>query len=251
MLALAGDQCAICHVRLKVSDDDETAPDEPARHEISIAEAAHIIPVSPQGERGAEPRPTDINDIANLVALCPNCHTMVDKRGSGGRRWPVDKLRRVKTEHEAWIAFDNRVRAQRVATPDRDRRWQAPPQIGPGDRVTVDGQSFWLAPSHRANRVDGTFRTRQSGDGSATCCTAYGYAEAGAARHVWLRRVTVQPPSLDGDQWRVQLIAEASLLTGTLPALPGLPKVVAVEVAGGSDGAHRAARSAHRAGSVR
>jgi HNH endonuclease len=230
LLARAGDQCAICHLRLKVSDDDGPADGEPTKHEISIAEAAHIIPVSPQGERGAEPRPVDINDIANLVALCPNCHTMVDKPRSGGLRWPMDKLRRVKTEHEAWIAFDKRVQAQRAADPDRGRCWQAPQQVRPGDRVTVDGQSFWLAPPHKADRIDATFRTCQSGDGSATCYTAYGYAEAGAARHVWLRRVTVQPPSPDGDQWRVQLIAEASLLTGVLPRLFGLPKVIAVEV---------------------
>ena len=197
-----------------------------------IAEIAHIIPVSDKGERGDEPRPADINDIGNLLPLCPTCHTMADEPGRGGRRWPPEKMRRLKREHEAWVYFERR------RPPDRQASGKAPvgatpaeiTEVKPGDPITVAGRTYWIVSDPRTNRVDGMFIGQKSPDGDATLCAAYGYAETGEAGHVWLRRVNARSGSLIGDRWRAELAEEAALLTGRLPVLPGLPRVLAVEV---------------------
>ena len=55
---------------------------------------------------------------------------------------------------------------------------------------------------------------------------SYAYAETGAARHAWLRRIDALDGSTAGGRWRGELADEASLLAVTLPQLPGLPRVL-------------------------
>ncbi len=221
LLDLANEQCAICHRPLLV--DEETEGEEPY-----IGQMAHIIPVSPRGERGDDPGPANINEISNLLPLCRNCHAMTDQPSHGRRRWPTEKLRRVKREHEAWVALERCRPPGGTAAPARDI--PKPAAFKPGEPVTVSGQTYWIVPEPRPERVDGMLFSRTSPEGDATWCAAYGYAAAGAAGHVWLRRVRARRGSPAGDRWRAGLAGEAALLTGRLPPLPGLPEVLAIEV---------------------
>ncbi|MGI8757313.1 MAG: HNH endonuclease [Acidimicrobiales bacterium] len=55
-------------------------PDSPRGRSILIAERAHIVAHSPAGPRGGAARSeSPVDDPANLVLLCPTCHTKVDK----------------------------------------------------------------------------------------------------------------------------------------------------------------------------
>lgn len=52
-------------------------------HELTLtdgnfAEMAHIVAFKEDGPRGNEARPADINDVSNLLLLCPECHKLVD-----------------------------------------------------------------------------------------------------------------------------------------------------------------------------
>jgi hypothetical protein len=73
------------------------------RHHLTHAEEnfsqmAHIVAFKPDGPRGkASPRPKDINEIDNLMLLCPECHHLVDTRPL---EYPCEVLRKYKTVHE-------------------------------------------------------------------------------------------------------------------------------------------------------
>lgn len=64
----------------------------------TFAELAHIIAFSKDGPRGrAARRPSNINDISNLMLLCPPCHKLVDDRED---LFPIRVLREYKRLHE-------------------------------------------------------------------------------------------------------------------------------------------------------
>ena len=67
-----------------------------------LAEQAHMVARSDGGPRG-EPDTSEAEreDATNYILLCPNCHTHVDKNHTD---WPVERLRKLKAEHEAWVA---------------------------------------------------------------------------------------------------------------------------------------------------
>jgi HNH endonuclease len=220
LVYLAGGQCAICHRMLREFD-------EVSEKEKYIADTAHIYPVSDRGERGDPARrPANVDDISNLVLLCPYCHRFVDWQGVGGRRWPLDKLRKQKREHEAWWAF------QRARPPEEASKGRTEPALTglePGTAVTAGGQSYRLPWELRPERVNGTFAEEWSPEGDAIRSQSYAYAETGEASHAWLRRVVTRNRSTVGSTWRRELVDEASLLTGELPRLPGLPDVLSAE----------------------
>lgn len=65
--------CLLCNARLFADALDGS-------RSISIAERAHIVAHSPAGPRGKESAPNgDRDGAANIVLLCPSCHTLVDK----------------------------------------------------------------------------------------------------------------------------------------------------------------------------
>ncbi len=65
-------------------------PTSPGGRSIQVAERAHIIPHSPEGPRGDAARENvAVDDPANLVLLCPTCHTKVDKAAD---EYPVTAL---------------------------------------------------------------------------------------------------------------------------------------------------------------
>jgi hypothetical protein len=86
---------------------------------ISIAERAHIVAHSASGPRGDSSVPSDyLSDPANIVLLCPTCHTTVDKAPDA---YPPSLLLAKKATRAAAVArvggvpiFDTREQARRA-----------------------------------------------------------------------------------------------------------------------------------------
>jgi len=149
LLRLAGYQCAICRRKLRKSDKVGGSTKD-------IADAAHIDPHSDLGERGDPAhRPSLVDDISNLIMLCPNCHRLVDWQGVGGRLFSVDKLRTIRREHEAWVAFKESRKNACLEFVAADRPALA--SVERGQSVSVQGQTYRLPWDERSDRVDTTF----------------------------------------------------------------------------------------------
>ena len=61
-----------------------------------LGEVAHIIPASPKGPRSDAKQTPGVsevltNDPANLMLLCPNCHTSIDKTPDGHPHYSTKK----------------------------------------------------------------------------------------------------------------------------------------------------------------
>jgi len=79
----------------------------------NFAEQAHIYAFSADGPRGhVSGRPDDINDLANLILLCPECHHLVDAVRPND--YSVEALKRFKRDHE------NRIFSLTELSADRD-----------------------------------------------------------------------------------------------------------------------------------
>jgi hypothetical protein len=58
--------------------------DDPSGRDVHFAEAAHIIAASEDGPRGVTTAsPEELRAWSNLLLLCANCHTLVDKSEAG------------------------------------------------------------------------------------------------------------------------------------------------------------------------
>ncbi|MGB4107843.1 MAG: SAVED domain-containing protein [Alphaproteobacteria bacterium] len=67
----------------------------------NFAQAAHVVAFKDNGPRGNDPdRPENINDISNLMLLCPGCHKLIDDDPADH---PRSKLEAYKEEHEKRI----------------------------------------------------------------------------------------------------------------------------------------------------
>lgn len=67
----------------------------------NFAQAAHIVAFKPKGPRGDVPdRPEDINNVTNLMLLCPYCHKLIDDHPEDHSR---EKLEEMKQAHEMRI----------------------------------------------------------------------------------------------------------------------------------------------------
>lgn len=93
--ALSGGCCAICRTTLVVPREVELDD-----HSV-IGEMAHIYPQSPGGPRGNVPFTGNRDHHSNLVLLCGNHHKVVDDQENG---WPVERMKKLKADHEAWVA---------------------------------------------------------------------------------------------------------------------------------------------------
>jgi len=69
---------------------------------VNLADVAHVVAFKSEGPRGAEDRPEDIHDIANLMLLCLRCHKLIDD-SVAGERFTVATLRQFKSDHEERI----------------------------------------------------------------------------------------------------------------------------------------------------
>jgi hypothetical protein len=71
--------------------------------EGNFAEMAHIVAFQPDGPRGnSAPRPEDINEVSNLMLLCPECHKLID---GTPEKFSVRTLRGYKEQHESHIHY--------------------------------------------------------------------------------------------------------------------------------------------------
>lgn len=80
-----------------------------------VGEKAHILAFSTRGPRGTAGLPNDaVNAIENLMLLCPICHVTIDRR-DGPTRYSVERLRAMKSAHEARIDAACNVSADRAS----------------------------------------------------------------------------------------------------------------------------------------
>lgn len=64
----------------------------------NFAQIAHIVAFRPDGPRGSSVlRPAYINDVSNLMLLCPQCHKLIDDHPD---QYPVFVLQKYKEAHE-------------------------------------------------------------------------------------------------------------------------------------------------------
>jgi CBASS immunity sensor of nucleotide second messenger signals/HNH endonuclease len=71
--------------------------------EGNFAQMAHIVAFQPDGPRGnGSHRPENINEISNLMLLCPECHKLVDDHTT---KFTVRTLREYKERHERHIHY--------------------------------------------------------------------------------------------------------------------------------------------------
>ncbi|WP_436776500.1 SAVED domain-containing protein [Yinghuangia sp. YIM S09857] len=73
--------------------------------EFTLGELAHIVgqESTPDSPRGMDPLPKDKRDLAdNLMLLCRGEHNEIDRKGSLNVM-TVERLRRIKSDREAWI----------------------------------------------------------------------------------------------------------------------------------------------------
>lgn len=90
----SGNRCAVCRTQLT---QDAAA----ASATFTLGEQAHIVGEKDDAPRGRSPfSPEERDSYHNLILLCPNHHTEVDKNESD---WPVERLHLVKSQHELWV----------------------------------------------------------------------------------------------------------------------------------------------------
>lgn len=92
-------QCNICKMNLLASA-------------VNLGEMAHIIAKKSDGPRGIPHIPQSINDYNNLILLCSNHHTEVDKNPDA---YTVSQLHEIKSAHEQLVSislnYDSRKQA--------------------------------------------------------------------------------------------------------------------------------------------
>lgn len=87
----SGNRCAICKIELSPDGSVET-----------IGEIAHIVSRTREGPRGNDALLlSKRDDYSNLMLLCPNHHSEIDKLPDS---WPSSKLHQLKEEHEKWVS---------------------------------------------------------------------------------------------------------------------------------------------------
>lgn len=100
----SGGRCAICK-RSIILQEKENNPSP-------IGEMAHIKGLNPESAR-YDPNMSDEerNSYENLIILCPTCHTKIDKNPD---KFTVEKLKKIKIEHEKWVREQLRINSSEV-----------------------------------------------------------------------------------------------------------------------------------------
>ncbi|MBA0167839.1 HNH endonuclease signature motif containing protein [Pectobacterium sp. CFBP8739] len=98
LYGLSAGRCNICKIDL-------------FENNVHIGEMAHIIAKNFNGPRGKKSISTGRNSYDNLILLCANHHTEVDKNPT---IYTVEKLQQIKYEHEGYVnstlSFSNKER---------------------------------------------------------------------------------------------------------------------------------------------
>ncbi|MBE1577742.1 hypothetical protein ACFORH_11150 [Amycolatopsis roodepoortensis] len=90
----SGNRCADCRRELitrRTPDGDE---------EAIVGDEAHIAAQSPGGPRYGEGPPSGLHHYDNLILLCRVDHKKIDDQP---HHYTVDRLTKLKAEHEAWV----------------------------------------------------------------------------------------------------------------------------------------------------
>ena len=91
----SGDRCALPDCGRNLSPDSESG--DP----INVGEAAHIAGENLGSARYDENMtPKKRNHYNNLIYLCGTCHTIIDAIPQGENDYPVERLHKIKSEHE-------------------------------------------------------------------------------------------------------------------------------------------------------
>ncbi len=108
----AANRCAICRSELSQDKTSATAS-------FTLGEQAHIVGEKEDAARGKSLlTEEERNSYHNLILLCPNHHTEIDKNEGG---WPIEKLHLIKSAHELWVretlgdSADTRLVASQIA----------------------------------------------------------------------------------------------------------------------------------------
>jgi len=100
----SGNICAICHIKL--------TREQGGFSKYPIGVMAHI-----EGEKQSSARYNELmsdnerNRYDNLILLCPNCHTTIDNDVT---QYTVDKLKKIKKEHEKWVSETLRTQTAKI-----------------------------------------------------------------------------------------------------------------------------------------
>ncbi|AYR19467.1 HNH endonuclease [Alcaligenes faecalis] len=90
----SGNRCAICRTQLTQDAAAVSAT-------FTLGEQAHIVGEKDNAARGESPlSPEERDSYHNLILLCPNHHTEIDKNEAD---WPVERLHLAKSKHELWV----------------------------------------------------------------------------------------------------------------------------------------------------
>lgn len=153
LLARSGGFCAnpVCRADL--------FPELAGGHVATVKELAHIIAQSPAGPRGDDPLPeTERDTYANIVLLCPTCHTLVDKMNLETydaellREWKRDQEQRIKDAVEVPHLGSRDELLKRVRSLMRENKawWE---QYGPGspaaEHPMSEAAEVWLGGARR------------------------------------------------------------------------------------------------------
>lgn len=118
----------------------------------NYGEAAHIVAFREQGPRGKdESRPADINELANLMLLCPTHHKLIDDHPADYTRATLesykgaheDRIKHVTSlgpnRKTAVLVFKARIRGQMVSIPyDQIAEATAPRYPSTRQPITID-----------------------------------------------------------------------------------------------------------------
>lgn len=102
MILVSGGRCEICN--------DYMFQDGFTKKRTNFSEHAHIIADSNKGPR-ANPNKKYRENPENLMLLCSNCHTKIDKNPED---YPEDLLRKFKSEHEFRIKYITGIKYEKV-----------------------------------------------------------------------------------------------------------------------------------------
>lgn len=90
----SGNRCALCRTQLTQDAAAVSAT-------FTLGEQAHIVGDKDDAARGTSPlSPEERDSYHNLILLCPNHHTEIDKNEAD---WPVERLHLTKSKHELWV----------------------------------------------------------------------------------------------------------------------------------------------------
>lgn len=97
VFAMSGDRCAMpdCRKPLVV---DKTGSGDPRAVDGELAHIAGHKPVSARYDAAMSDKERNSDD--NLIAVCSSCHKKIDAQPL---EYTTEKLRRIKSDHEAWV----------------------------------------------------------------------------------------------------------------------------------------------------